>query len=430
MYRGSSNLIYYDGTNLDQTLAAFKARVAPRDNNSKTEFTPFLSLTGSSPTFLHIDPAIPTQAEAGGIPIAGITSDYDGDTRNVTSPDIGADEGVFTIADLSPPTIAYTPLSITCSLGNRALNGVNITDATGTSTGARRPRVYYKKGVLGTWVSQPGTLASGTALNGNWDFTIVAADMGGLTIVDTVYYYVIAEDVISPANVGAVPGLGLVAGSTISVSTHPTNPYFYTFANDLNGTYSVGASGTYTTLTAAVNAYNNSCLTGPVVFELLDGSYSGSESFPIEINQNAFASSTNTLTIRPASSVIATISGNVGTNGIIKLNGADYIIIDGSNSGGTDRSLTIMNTNTATNSAGIWVSSLGDNNGSHSNTIKNCNIMAGEIGSATTIQTFGIHIGVPRFQIPVPERIMTILLSKIMRFQRRDMVYMPELLPY
>ncbi len=95
----ANRLIYYDGTSSAQTLAAYQAGVftagtiAPRDNASRTELsTPFLSTAGANANFLHIDPAVQTAAESGGINIAGVTDDYDGDVRNVATPDIGADE--------------------------------------------------------------------------------------------------------------------------------------------------------------------------------------------------------------------------------------------------------------------------------------------------------------------------------------------------
>ncbi len=87
-----NRLIYWDGTNADSVLSTYKPRVAPKDANSITENPFFLSTTGSSSTFLHIDPAKPTLLESGGAAVAGITVDYDGDTRNTSTPDIGADE--------------------------------------------------------------------------------------------------------------------------------------------------------------------------------------------------------------------------------------------------------------------------------------------------------------------------------------------------
>ena len=88
----ATNLIYYDGTNSDQTLAAYKTRVATRDAASITENPNWVSTTGTDPTYLHISTTIPTSLESGGTPIATVTDDFDGDVRNATTPDIGADE--------------------------------------------------------------------------------------------------------------------------------------------------------------------------------------------------------------------------------------------------------------------------------------------------------------------------------------------------
>ena len=100
----AANLIYYDGTNADQTLFAYKARVTTMDANSVSENlaggSKFMSTTGSSANFLHIDPTKATQAESGGANIATYTDDYDGDIRqgnggyagSGSAPDLGADE--------------------------------------------------------------------------------------------------------------------------------------------------------------------------------------------------------------------------------------------------------------------------------------------------------------------------------------------------
>ncbi|MBK8150279.1 MAG: hypothetical protein IPK58_19310 [Acidobacteria bacterium] len=84
--------IFTDGTNTDSTIGAYKTRVASRDSNSFSENPPFLSTVGSNANFLHINPVTPTQLESGGTAVSGITDDFDGNTRNVTTPDVGADE--------------------------------------------------------------------------------------------------------------------------------------------------------------------------------------------------------------------------------------------------------------------------------------------------------------------------------------------------
>ncbi|TGE29660.1 beta strand repeat-containing protein [Hymenobacter metallicola] len=92
------NLIYVEGTttatNAQQTLAGYKALVAARESNSVTEDVAFVSTSGANAGFLHVSPLQTSLAENGGTPISGLTTDFDGDTRNASTPDIGADEFV------------------------------------------------------------------------------------------------------------------------------------------------------------------------------------------------------------------------------------------------------------------------------------------------------------------------------------------------
>ncbi|MBK8786721.1 MAG: T9SS type A sorting domain-containing protein [Chitinophagaceae bacterium] len=82
----ANRLIFYDGTNSDQTLAAYQTRVSTRDANSIS-----LMPTFTSATDLHLTPAN-CSLDNKGTPVAGITNDIDLDTRSTTVPDIGADE--------------------------------------------------------------------------------------------------------------------------------------------------------------------------------------------------------------------------------------------------------------------------------------------------------------------------------------------------
>src|SRR5262245_21555797 len=134
------------------------------------------------------------------------------------------------------------------------------------------------------------------------------------------------------------------------------------------GTYTVGVGGNYATLTAAIADYNAGPITGPVVFQLTDANYP-SETFPIQIENNTGAGATNTLTIKPAPGVQPTITGSNG-NGLLVLNGATYIIIDGSNTvGGSSQDLTISNT--TTNGPTIRLQGTATS-GASNNIIENC----------------------------------------------------------
>ncbi|MCW5898169.1 MAG: hypothetical protein KIT10_02780 [Flavobacteriales bacterium] len=93
---GAMDFIFSNGTTHVPTLAAYQALggLAPRDAGALSEMPTFLSADGDDPGFLHLDPAVFSLAESGGIAFtlpATITTDFDGDTRQ-NPPDIGADE--------------------------------------------------------------------------------------------------------------------------------------------------------------------------------------------------------------------------------------------------------------------------------------------------------------------------------------------------
>ncbi len=345
---------------------------------------------------LHLNMGVtPTLIESNAQNILGFTTDIDGQLRpgplgsvngGAFLPDIGADEIDGVPLDINAPIINQTPLTFTCATGNRTFTA-SLLDLTGVpTTGTLQPRVYFRKNV-GPWFSDQGVLASGTANNGVWSFTITSATMGGLVTSDVVSYYVIAQDLIG--NIGSNPSAGLVATNVNSVTTAPTNPNSYAIAGSLSGLYTVGATGTYTSLTAAANAYNTSCLTGSVVFSLTDATYPF-ETFPITFLNNVNASITNSLLIKPAANVSPTITGS-STTAIIVINGGDFITLNGSNGNlvnsicplvKASKDLTVINTNLATASAVLALQTTTSGDGATNNSILNTNVVG--IGSAAT----------------------------------------------
>ncbi|MBI5475037.1 MAG: T9SS type A sorting domain-containing protein [Ignavibacteriae bacterium] len=353
-----------------------------QDANSFSETPNFLATSN-----LHIDPAIPTQLESGGTPIAGISADIDGNARNGTTPDIGADEFAGTAADLTAPVIAYTPLANTNTTGARTLTAT-ITDASGVPTaGIGLPALYWRING-GSYVS-----AQATSLGSDqYQFSFGASAVLG----DSVFYYICAQDNAGTPNVSASPsaGAGGLTANPPAASTPPTSPSAYKLLQAISGLFTVGTTGQYATLTAAINDLNGKYMTGPVTFELIDPSYGASETFPLIIEQNPGSSVTNTFTIKPSSTftnpTVAPVISGSSTTAIIKLNGSDFVTIDGSTSGGTDRSLTIENTNNATGTAAIWLSSLGAGAGAMRNTVKNLNLFCGADQSTGALSTYGI----------------------------------------
>jgi len=372
---GVSRLIYTDGTNSDQTLADFKGRVSPRDASSVSELPPFFNVS-ASPYNLHIQSTTASQLESGGTVVStpfAITTDLDGNSRfpnagypdngasPASAPDIGADEFAGLMLDLTPPNIAFSPLGNTSGTGLRTLT-TTITDATGVPTsGLGLPRLYWKINA-GAYTGVTATYVSGNT----YTFTFG----GGVALNDVISYYIVAQDMANPRNLGANPSAG-ASGYTANppaVTVPPTSPYTYTIVGTLAGVYPVGTGQVYPTITAAIADLNLKEVVAPVVFELWDATYA-SETLPMIIFKPAGVSPANTVTFRPKAGVSSLVTG-FHANGVLVLYGAEHIIIDGSNSGGTDRSLIWENTNTAASCYGIGIFHDG-NQGAQNNTIKN-----------------------------------------------------------
>ncbi len=99
-------------------------------------------------------------------------------------------------------------------------------------------------------------------------------------------------------------------------------------------------------------------LTQAYTIELKTGYTSGSETYPINMTPKAGASAANTITIRPAPGTTGlAITGSTGSNtALLKLDDADWIIVDGRPGGvGTTRGLTIHQTSSTTTAYGAWL---------------------------------------------------------------------------
>ncbi|HTN44963.1 MAG TPA: T9SS type A sorting domain-containing protein [Flavipsychrobacter sp.] len=266
-------------------------------------------------------------------------------------------------------SLSLTPISVTQIDGS-------FTPASSTPTGyvvVRYPASATPTAPAnGTNYTAGGTLGAGTVIYKGTNTSFSATGLLGSTSY-TFYIYSYDSAATCPG-----PVYNLVAPLTGTQSTIPCP----TLAGNIN----VGTGGTYPTLTSAIGDYNTCPISGAVSFVLTDANYDVAETFPITIGANASASAFNTLTIKPAANNYPVISG--AAPAIIKLNGADYVIIDGSNNGSTSRDLTIKNNQTTASSV-IWLASMGGaGNGATHNTIKNTNIAAGVIA---TSNVFGIR---------------------------------------
>ncbi len=392
---GSRNFIYMAlAADSLQTLEEYQALVFPRDAQSISELPPFVNVT-TSPYDLHLENDVITKCESGGTIISSplaITTDYDGNPRYpnpgypdnplspAIAPDIGADEFAGIYADLIPPNIDYTPLISTSVPGERTLTAV-ITDPSGVPTSGTGLPVLYWKINNGSWMSSTASWTSG------YSYTFTFG--GGAVLNDVVYYFVAAQDNAPTHNVGCRPigGAGGFTSNPPACSIPPTHPDEYTIVGTLCGTYTVGTGMDYPTITAAIADLNTKEVVCPVVFELWDETYSTSETFPLVIYPYLGASADRTVTFRPKPAGSVTVSGSSNT-GILVLQGCQFITIDGSNSGGNDRSLTWENTSTAANSFTIGLFN------EYPQGASNCVISNNNIKSSAqlTSNTYGIFL--------------------------------------
>jgi len=228
--------VYYDGT-LNRDFPAFRTLLADaRDSSSFTSagIPAFLSTSGSSANFLHIDATVGTQIESGGAAIAGITTDFDGDTRNASTPDIGADEfagtspapvlSAFTISPsgnlcvATPRDVSVTATSPSGSILsvtlNYAFNGVSqapiaMTNTFGNVWSATIPAATPSNATV-TW--------SVAAIN--TPLLLTTSSSSGITYKDDPLFY--NSVVITPANPQICGGSGSITlNSAFSTNTSP-----------------------------------------------------------------------------------------------------------------------------------------------------------------------------------------------------------------
>ncbi len=407
------------GTNNNGTsdVASYSSGWVSGDANSVVGDPQLFNPTGNASSVdLHISGVLPTVIERSGINIASITDDFDGQLRTSFSPeDIGADAGNFVLNDVVAPVITIpTLLTNTVSTGDRTFTA-SISDLTGIKfTGTLKPRIYFRKSISGSYLSNSGVYVSGSPQNSTWSFTITAASLGGVTTGDSIYYFVIAQDSVTTPNISSLP-IGVYAFDVNTIFTNPPTQYGYKISTSISGIKTVGTGGDYTNLTIAIADVASSVVTGPVILELISTYSSGLETFPIIISNIQNLNPTNTLTIRPQIGTTGLNITSSNATATVDLNGAQYVIIDGRPGSIGTKNLSIGNTSTSgvairfindacfnkimydtiygVNSAAaggvIFFSTTTGARGNDSNTVDNCDIKDGATTPATSIYSLG-----------------------------------------
>lgn len=150
---------------------------------------------------------------------------------------------------------------------------------------------------------------------------------------------------------------------------------FFGFSQALSGNYVINSSNTNTnfqTLAKAVLHINSVGVSGPVTF-FIDQDQNVTS--PIIVNQFTGTSATNTLTIKPNVGKNIIISGNIDNSGLIVINNADNVVIDGSNTlNGSSRNLTVNNNSSISYSGRAVIFITNSSNGSDNIEVKNLKI--------------------------------------------------------
>ncbi len=230
-----------------------------------------------------------------GTPVSGITVDIDGQTRNTTTPDIGADEyeiyandaGLLTFANINgqcPGSAVNISLTLK-NFGSSALTAANI----GWSVNGHNQTAL-------SWTGLLGALNTTNSVVGSYNFS-----------ADTTYEL---KAWINTANAVADPN---PYNDSIVTSNYHTSLSA--------GSYLIGSSSSaqFSDIQSAIDVLNNFGICGPVVFNIESGTYSGQYNLGTISGQG----STNTITFQSlsgsAADVILTSDGNSTNNHVFKL---------------------------------------------------------------------------------------------------------------
>jgi hypothetical protein len=326
------------------------------DNASKVVDPQFVSATD-----LHILAGSP-MVDAGDPSVTGVGVDIDGQFR-VGNPDIGADEpgGITPPANDISATAFVTPT-----------NGSSVAQVVILS-----PQASFSN------------IGTATQTSVNVQFTITGP--GGYSYSNSqVIPSIIAgtSTTVTFASAPAFVSTGAYSMSA-SVTTPDANPGNDTITGGFTVSPPVSAAlsvpGSYPSLTnpgGAFEAINNLGAAANVTISITADLTGETGSVPLNQVPGGF-----TVTIKPTGAPRA-ITSTATAVSVIKLNDADGVTVDGSLVGGTDRSLSITNINTAASVACVWIAS--NVNGAQNNTIKNLNLAGGVDQSVTSTGNFAI----------------------------------------
>jgi hypothetical protein len=307
----------------------------------------------------------------------GVIDDIDNQPRQ-TPPDLGADEA----NGLLPPT------------NDIATNGV-IEPQNGAIRSTASPITPQASFTNTGSATQTNVLVRFRIVNSSnmvvYDMTATIPSLAsGATVIVTFP----STTISTPGNytaqaIAELPG-DENAGNNSATST------FSLFPPLAAGTYTVGTGGNYPSLTTPggiFEAMNLGGVAGDIVINIISDLTTETGQVPLNSFSGGFS-----VTIKPSGGARVVSGTSATSSALIILNGADRVTIDGSLTGGTDRSLTITN-NQATTGIVIWMRSPSASDGATNNTVKNCVINGAPGPNSTTVAGVltgsGVTLGSP-----------------------------------
>lgn len=255
-----------------------------------------------------------------------VTTDYDGQTRSSSIPDIGADE--FTILPIDGGLISFNQLTNQCAGSVVPIKVTLKNYGTQTITSA-----YVKASIGNSTIGQAwtGFISPGSqaiVVVGNYTFSS-----------DTVYHITAFVDSIN---------------NTKDLNTFNDSLTESNFRTAMSGSYVVGASTSadFPSLTAAVAAIDQFGICGPVVFNMESGVYTGQYNFGSISGVNA----TNTITIQSLTGNASDVEFNYSGGS----SSYDYVFYFNTTSGYKLKNITISNTSSSGYNTGVLINSSSD----------------------------------------------------------------------
>ncbi|MEO8148964.1 MAG: T9SS type A sorting domain-containing protein [Bacteroidia bacterium] len=272
-------------------------------NEWKNIFTTESSSVYADPQFasltdFHIYPNTSNyKLNKAGIPVAGVTTDLEGDNRNITKPDIGADE--FATSNLDAGALRFErPTSLCAGANDLYIRIINYGNSTLTSATLN----YSVNGITQPTATWSGSLTTGDStafqLLGNYVFT------NGNS-------YIIKAWTTNPNGGGDAVAINDTITATLT-------------AKGLTGVYTIGGvAPSYTTITAAVADLNLNGVCGATTFNIRPGTYIEA----VTINAISGASALNNITFQSENGDSSSVIIYHTANSPFTFDSASYIAI-------------------------------------------------------------------------------------------------------